>query len=128
MRLLSPVSRDASSGAVSLESMARPYRYSARGSTRRRAGSRRPRIAPLPPATGLGHSELEATHHRLRDEAMALERPRQPEVQPGLKIRCYDPTEPQLYSDLTGTDREEPAAQPQQQSKDRSTQMRARES
>ena len=40
-------------------------------------------------------------------------------MQAGLEIRRDDPTEPQLHADLTGADREEPAAEPQQQRNDR---------
>ena len=49
---------------------------------------------------------------------MALERPRQPEMQSRLEIRRDDPAEAQLHADFTRSDGEDAAAKPQQQRND----------
>src|SRR5207237_5711696 len=57
--------------------------------------------------------ELEPLHQIPRDQTVVLERPRPPEVQARLEIRCQDPAEPETHANLAGPDCEEAASEPE---------------
>src|SRR5262249_56098992 len=60
----------------------------------------------------LRRSDFVAPYQGLRDDAVALERPRQPEMQSRLELRRDDPAEAQLHADFAGADGEDAAAEP----------------